>query len=151
MILSCAVFCTLFESESLDANANFDQRLAGKTPAPPGSDSCLPELLTYQPMIPNNTETNHRSSSSPREIMLSPSPLSTDVGSLSSSPARQLSSSNWTLPSVLMQRKGSLSNVSVEELQACLQPILSGLEQLDSEALLHLDRVPSGGARLRDR
>jgi len=69
-----------------------------------------------------------------------------------SSPSHQSSgdSGAWTLPSILKQGRSGLSNVSVEQLQHCLQPVLAGLEQLDPETLLQLDRVQSGGARLRD-
>jgi len=57
----------------------------------------------------------------------------------------------WTLPSILKQGgRGGLSNISVEELNQCLQPVLAGLQQLDPESLLQLERVQSGGARLRD-
>lgn len=68
------------------------------------------------------------------------------------SPEYQTSSKStgWTLPSILKQGRGSLSTVSVEQLQECLQPVFAGFQQLDPEALLQLDRVHSGGARLRD-
>jgi hypothetical protein len=44
-----------------------------------------------------------------------------------------------------------LSNISVSELEKCLEPILIQLQELDAEALLHLTRVDTGGARLNDR
>jgi len=67
-----------------------------------------------------------------------------------SSPPHSSGTGAWTLPSILKQGKGGLSNVSVEELSQSLQPIFAGLQQLDPESLLDLDRVESGGVRVRD-
>jgi hypothetical protein len=44
----------------------------------------------------------------------------------------------------------NLSNVSIEELENVLEPIVRQLKELDAESLLHLTRVSSGGARLKD-
>lgn len=44
-----------------------------------------------------------------------------------------------------------LSNVAIDELERVLEPIIRQLKELDAESLLHLTRVPSGGARLNDR
>lgn len=83
--------------------------------------------------------------------VLSSSTLLANPDLLARCPSRHSSSTGaWTLPSLLKQGKGGLSNVSVEELHACLQPILAGLERLDPETLMHLERVESGGAQFRD-
>ena len=43
-----------------------------------------------------------------------------------------------------------LSNVPLEILQQCVEPVLKGLRQIDGEALLHLERTTEkeGGVRL---
>ena len=104
-------------------------------------------------MNPNNLKENicSFSLSATMDGVLSSSTLRANPALLASCPSRHSSSSGaWTLPSLLKQGKGGLSNVSVEELHACLQPILAGLEHLDPEALMHLERVEAGGAQLRD-
>jgi hypothetical protein len=66
---------------------------------------------------------------------------------------RDDSSSTWTLPSIIKNGRArgcGLSDVSSEELQKWLEPVVDRLKQLDAEALLQLNRVKSGGARLRD-
>ena len=57
-----------------------------------------------------------------------------------------------TLPSIfkLAREGGDLSDVSAERLQHSLEPVVARLQQIDAEALLHLRRVESNGARLRD-
>jgi hypothetical protein len=59
---------------------------------------------------------------------------------------------SWgTLHSILHCGRGEqLAQISTQELRRCLEPLLEGLRLLDAEALLQLERVPSGGARLRD-
>jgi len=58
----------------------------------------------------------------------------------------------WTLPAIVKESENKdhqgLSSVSTETLQQCLQPILDGLANIDAEALMHLERVSSGGTRL---
>ena len=61
--------------------------------------------------------------------------------------------SSWAFPSILRHGRAggeSLSNVSQDQLQKCLEPVVVRLQQLDAEALLQLTRVESGGARLRN-
>lgn len=67
-------------------------------------------------------------------------------------PQPQPSPLKWTIPS-LVSDKG-LASVAVETLRVCLQPVLDGLQALDSEALLELQRCrpdEQGGAVLRDK
>lgn len=56
----------------------------------------------------------------------------------------------WALPTVFGQQHSNLADVPVEQLRECLQPMLTGLQQLDPESLLELHRVESGGAPIRN-
>lgn len=56
----------------------------------------------------------------------------------------------WTLPNIFGPRSNSLSDVPKDQLEECLQPVIAGLRSLDSELLLELTRVSSGGACLQD-
>ena len=68
-----------------------------------------------------------------------------------SSPVYPADALQWTLPAIVKQSQNEgLSQVSTETLQRCLQPVMDGLVDIDAEALMHLERVSSGGTRLYD-
>ena len=63
---------------------------------------------------------------------------------LSPNSSSALASAN-TIPS-----KKGLSDIPLEQLNSCLDPILDGLQDLDAEDLLQLERVHTNGATLRE-
>lgn len=57
----------------------------------------------------------------------------------------------WSLPDIVKGNSKGLSSVSEETLQKCLKPVLDGLERLDAEALLDLERSTAGDGAVMSR
>jgi hypothetical protein len=79
------------------------------------------------------------------------------VGEFGGPSSSSSSSWRWTIPDAVDGSGGrGLSDVAVDTLHKCLQPVLDGLGALDAEVLLELHRSPpgadgeKGGPRVRD-
>jgi len=53
---------------------------------------------------------------------------------------------SWTLPELLRSSEDGLAHVPIEILAKCIRPVLDGLQSIDAESLLELERIHKGAA-----
>lgn len=114
------------------------------------SPTQLTSSWNHRPGCNSSSTSEHLSSESPKSSSSDSHPL-TSAGFASSlldfAFRRDKRSRNESEPATSF---AGLSNIAIEELEKVLEPIVRQLQELDAESLLHLTRVPNGGARLKD-
>mmetsp|Transcript_29291 Transcript_29291/g.80475 ORF Transcript_29291/g.80475 Transcript_29291/m.80475 type:complete len:341 (-) Transcript_29291:133-1155(-) len=64
----------------------------------------------------------------------------------SPAPTSSTDSFSWTLPQLLKSNQDGLAHVPTEILSKCIRPVLEGMESIDAESLLSLQRMAQGAA-----